>query len=190
MEFTRCFRCMEKTNTYPCPSCGYDARGNRPKEYALLPGTILNGKYVVGDMLGQGGFGITYVGWDLALESKVAIKEYYPAGQVIRDNATGSLLHWLSTPQSETARNAGREMFLKEARKLSRVSGIPQVVRVRDLFQENDTAYIVMDFVEGQTLKESLRKTGPITWAQAERKNNRWCLRNGSGNRHPLLLSS
>lgn len=169
MEFNRCLRCMQVAQGYPCTHCGYDPAVAQGADYGLRPGVILNGKYVVGTILGQGGFGITYVGWDLALESKVAIKEYYPAGQVIRDNATGSLLHWLSTPQSETARNAGREMFLKEARKMSRVSGIPQVVRVRDLFQENDTAYIVMDFVEGQTLKESLRKTGPITWAQAER---------------------
>ena len=166
MEFTRCFRCMEKTNTYPCPSCGYDARGNRPKEYALLPGTILNGKYVVGDMLGQGGFGITYIGWDLVLENKVAIKEYFPSGQVGRSGTSGTL-QWYSTPQAENARNSGMEMFLKEARKMSRVREIPQVVHIRDLFQQNDTAYIVMDFVEGETLMARLKKTGPLNWNQA-----------------------
>ena len=166
MEFTRCFRCMEKTGAYPCPSCGYDPRNDRPKEYALQPGTILNGKYVVGAMLGQGGFGITYIGWDLVLENKVAIKEYFPSGQVGRSGTSGTL-QWYSTPQAENARNSGMEMFLKEARKMSRVREIPQVVHIRDLFQQNDTAYIVMDFVEGETLMSRLKKTGPLNWNQA-----------------------
>ena len=168
MKFVHCFHCMGIAETYPCPHCGYDPGRVPAQAHALRPGTILNGKYVVGTILGQGGFGITYIGWDLALESKVAIKEYYPSGQVVRDNATGSVLHWLSTPQSEAARGAGREMFLKEARKMSRVGNIPQVVRVRDLFQENDTAYIVMDFVEGETLMARLKRNGPLSWEQAQ----------------------
>lgn len=168
MEFNRCLRCMEEVRGYPCPHCGYDPGMAKTADYGLRPGAILNGKYVVGAILGQGGFGITYVGWDLALDCKVAIKEYYPSGQVVRDNATGSVLHWLSTPQSEAARNMGKEMFLKEARKMTRVRNVPQVVHVHDLFQENDTAYIVMDFVEGQTLKAHLAKNGPLSWEQAK----------------------
>lgn len=168
MEFTRCFRCMEVAERYPCPHCGYDPSKDKIADYVLPPQTILNGKYVVGTPLGQGGFGITYVGWDLALDCKVAIKEYYPAGQVVRDNATGSALRWLTTPQSQTAKEAGKEMFLKEARKMTRVRNIPQVVHVHDLFQENDTAYIVMDFVKGQTLKAHLAQTGPLSWDAAK----------------------
>lgn len=168
MEFTRCFRCMEVAERYPCPHCGYDPGKDKIADYVLPPQTILNGKYVVGTPLGQGGFGITYVGWDLALDCKVAIKEYFPAGQVVRDNATGSALRWLTTPQSQTAKEAGKEMFLKEARKMTRVRNIPQVVHVHDLFQENDTAYIVMDFVKGQTLKAHLAQTGPLSWDAAK----------------------
>ena len=168
MEFTRCYHCMGVTETCPCPHCGYDPATGQASDYGLRPGAILNGKYVVGTILGQGGFGITYIGWDLALESKVAIKEYYPAGQVVRDNATGSVLHWLSTPQSEAARGAGKDMFLKEARKMSRVGAIPQVVRVRDLFQQNETAYIVMDFIEGETLMARLKRNGPLSWEDAQ----------------------
>ena len=145
MEFSRCFHCMEETSQYPCPHCGYGPGAGSAFPYALQPGLILNGKYVVGTVLGQGGFGITDIGWNLALESKVAVKEYFPSAQV-----------------SRTARDSGREMFLKEARKMSRVSDIPQVVRVRDLFQQNNTAYIVMDFIEGKTLKDHLKKTGPL----------------------------
>lgn len=168
MKFTRCYHCMGLTEQYPCSHCGYDPAKEPPQAHALKPGTILNGKYVVGAILGQGGFGITYIGWDLALESKVAIKEYYPAGQVVRSPENSLTLQWYTTPQAEAARSAGRDMFLKEARKMSRVGAIPQVVRVRDLFQQNETAYIVMDFVEGETLMARLKKTGPLSWEQAQ----------------------
>ena len=167
MEFTRCFQCMEETRHYPCPHCGYDPGAQSAFSYALRPGTILNGKYAVGTVLGQGGFGITYVGWDLALENKVAVKEYFPSAQVTRSLSTSGTLQWYNTESARVARESGKEMFLKEARKMSRVSEIPQVVRVRDLFQQNETAYIVMDFIEGKTLKDHLKKTGPLSWERA-----------------------
>jgi len=158
---------MEELGGYPCPHCGFDA-GTQPQPSFALPwNTILHGKFLVGKVLGQGGFGITYVGWDLALEVKVAIKEYYPAGQAVRQSSMSSKLQWSGTAQSEAARQAGMESFLKEARKMARVDRIPQVVRVRDTFYENDTAYIVMDFVEGETLKARLEREGPMAFAQA-----------------------
>lgn len=168
MKFDHCFHCMGTAETYPCPHCGYDPQRETVQTYALRPGTILNGKYVVGTVMGQGGFGITYVGWDLALDCKVAIKEYYPSGQVARDVTASTQLQWYTTPQSEAARNNGRELFLKEARKMTRVRDIPQVVHVHDLFQENDTAYIAMDYVEGQTLKVLLMEQGPLPWERAK----------------------
>ena len=168
MEFSRCFQCMEETVAYPCPHCGYDPAKCPPLAYALQPGAILNGKYVVGTVLGQGGFGITYIGWDLALGSKVAIKEYFPSAQVSRTQSSQGTLQWYNTEAARTARESGKEMFLKEARKMSRVDNVPQVVRVRDLFQQNETAYIVMDFIEGQTLKAYLKQHGPLGWPEAE----------------------
>ena len=125
MEFSRCFQCMEETVAYPCPHCGYDPAKCPPLAYALQPGSILNGKYVVGTVLGQGGFGITYIGWDLALGSKVAIKEYFPSAQVSRTQSSQGTLQWYNTEAARTARESGKEMFLKEARKMSRVSDIP-----------------------------------------------------------------
>lgn len=154
---------MEEITAFPCPHCGYQP-GEAPG-YALAPGTILNGKYLVGKLLGQGGFGLTYIGWDLMLEQKVAIKEYYPSGQVVRQN--GASLEWYGTQQAQTARNSGKDIFLKEARKMTRVRKIPQVVQVLDLFLANETAYIVMDFIEGETLKQRLQKTGPLSWQDA-----------------------
>ena len=158
---------MEVTDGYPCPKCGFDPRRVTGMEYALPLGTILMGKYLTGRVLGQGGFGITYIGWDLAMERKVAIKEYYPSGQVSRNPGTRTLT-WYTSEQSRRARQNGTEIFLKEARKMSKVDSVSNVVRVRDLFQENETAYIVMDFVEGETLKARLQKTGPMPWSRAK----------------------
>ena len=165
MELSKCLGCMEPFECYPCPRCGYDPKTAKNAEYALMPGTILAGKYLVGKVLGQGGFGITYIGWDIALERKVAIKEYYPSGQVSRSPGTRNLT-WYTTEAAEQARRDGMQMFLKEARKMSRADGIPGVVRVVDLFQENGTAYIVMEFIEGVTLKAKLQQTGPLPWEQ------------------------
>lgn len=166
MQVNLCFGCMEPTDSYPCPRCGYTP-GGKGAEWALQPGSILNGKYMVGRILGQGGFGITYIGWDIALEKKVAIKEYYPSGQVSRTPGTNTL-SWYTSESAALARQTGLEMFLKEARKMSKVDDVFGIVRVRDLFQENQTAYIVMDYVEGETLKARLQKTGPMAWDQAK----------------------
>ena len=158
---------MEEIQGYPCPVCGFDPAQAAAPNYVLPYGAILNGRYIVGKMLGQGGFGITYIGWDLAMERKVAIKEYYPSGQVSRNPGSRDLT-WYTNEQSRQARQNGMQMFLKEARKMSKVDNLTNVVRVRDIFQENETAYIVMDFVEGETLKARLDKTGPLTWKQAK----------------------
>ena len=167
MKFDRCFGCMEEIHGYPCPVCGFDPAQAAAPNYVLPYGAILNGRYIVGKMLGQGGFGITYIGWDLAMERKVAIKEYYPSGQVSRNPGSWDLT-WYTNEQSRQARQNGMQMFLKEARKMSKVDNLTNVVRVRDIFQENETAYIVMDFVEGETLKARLDKAGPLTWKQAK----------------------
>ena len=166
MQVERCMQCMSEVATYPCPHCGYT--GETQLEHALPYGTILRGRYLVGKMLGQGGFGITYVGWDLALEQKVAIKEYYPSGHVIRTGATGNVLHWSAAPQAREFRENGVENFLKEARKMARITKVPEATHVNDTFPENGTAYIVMEFVEGSTLKDQLAEKGPMTWEQAK----------------------
>ena len=169
MKINRCFGCMAEIQGYPCPQCGYDARSADTASYVLQPGTILNGKYLVGKVLGQGGFGITYIGLDLALERKVAIKEYFPSGQVSRHPSGGSTVLWYTTATAHTAKSSGMEMFIKEARKMTKVSNNPNVVHVLDLFQENETAYIIMDFIEGQTLKDLLKQTGPMHWQDAKK---------------------
>ena len=166
MQFNRCFGCMKEINSYPCPHCGFDPRAQQDN-YVLPCGTVLSGHYVVGKVLGQGGFGITYIGYDLSLQRKVAIKEFYPKGQAMRMAAMGSSLQWASDSASQDVRTSGMESFLREARKMAKVDGIPEIVRVRESFLENNTAYIVMDYMEGQTLLSVLKEKGPMPWEQA-----------------------
>lgn len=166
MELKKCLGCMEQFEGYPCPKCGFDPHQIQGLEYALPMETIVGGKYLIGRVLGQGGFGITYIGWDIALERKVAIKEYFPSGQLSR-RPGGRKLTWYTGEQAVHAQKNGMEIFLKEARKMAKADSIPNVVRVLDLFTENETAYIVMDYVEGETLSAFLKKNGPIDWPRA-----------------------
>ena len=160
MEYTfnRCFGCMKELHgEETCPYCGYNAEKEPHTIHQLRPGTILNGAYLVGKVLGQGGFGITYIGWDLNLERTVAIKEYYPNGVVTRDVSASNTV--ISYPGSQGDYFAkGKSRFEKEARILSQFSGNPQIVQVQNYFQGNNTAYIIMEFLQGMTLKEYTEK--------------------------------
>ena len=147
-----------------CPECGRPYGSVETEPFALKPGTILDGKYLVGEMLGQGGFGITYIGFDLLLEQKVAIKEYYPmsTGMVSRENSTTVV--WSSAVMQKSGMEKGFDSFLKEARKMAKLGGIPGVVGVKSVFIQNETAYIVMDFIEGETLLKKLQREGPMDY--------------------------
>ena len=164
MEVRRCMKCMHPLTAGEtvCPECGRSYGSVNAETFALKPGTILEGKYLVGEMLGQGGFGITYIGFDLLLEQKVAIKEYYPmsTGMVSRDGH--STVVWSSAMMGKTGTQKGFDSFLKEARKMAKLGGIPGVVGVKSVFIQNETAYIVMDFIEGETLLKKLQKNGPM----------------------------
>ena len=164
MEVRRCMKCMHPlaAGETVCPECGRAYGSANAESFALKPGTILDGKYLVGEMLGQGGFGITYIGFDLLLEQKVAIKEYYPmsTGMVSRDGH--STVVWSSAMMGKTGTQKGFDSFLKEARKMAKLGGIPGVVGVKSVFIQNETAYIVMDFIEGETLLKKLQKNGPM----------------------------
>ena len=145
-----------------CPECGRAYGSANAETFALKPGTILEGKYLVGEMLGQGGFGITYIGFDLLLEQKVAIKEYYPMSTGMVSRKGHSTVVWSSAMMGKTGTQKGFDSFLKEARKMAKLGGIPGVVGVKSVFIQNETAYIVMDFIEGETLLKKLQKNGPM----------------------------
>ena len=166
MENRRCMKCMHAlaAGETVCPECGRPYGSVKAESFALKPGTILDGKYLVGEMLGQGGFGITYIGFDLLLEQKIAIKEYFPmsTGMVSREGR--STVVWSDAVMQKSGVEKGFDSFLKEARKMAKLRSIPSVVGVNSVFIQNETAYIVMDFIEGETLLKKLQREGPMDY--------------------------
>ena len=132
----------------------------------MKPGTILHEQYLIGTVLGQGGFGITYVGYDISLELKVCIKEYYPMGQVSRSSEISNTVNWNRTQITQEQWENSCRNFIKEAQRVERIFTLPGVVRIRNTFFENDSAYIVMDFIDGITLKDKLKQNGPMTFEE------------------------
>jgi len=163
MDMERCINCMEsiEEGTRICPHCRYDQKTEQ-SPFCMKPDTILWGRYLVGRLLGQGGFGMTYVGFDLKLESRVAVKEYFPMGSATRNSTMSSQVQYNTTLLNGDQWREGCAGFLKEARRMEKMNALSNVVRVRDTFEANGTAYIVMDFIEGETLKEKLVKSGGI----------------------------
>lgn len=145
-----------------CPNCKRDPEAYRPESRQLPPGTLLQERYVLGRALGAGGFGITYLGWDLKLERRVAVKEYFPTAFLKRETSV-TLDVTCYTASGQEAYTKGREQFLREARTMAALEKIPQMVRVLDFFPEHNTAYIIMEFLEGQTLKEITQAQGPCS---------------------------
>ena len=170
-----CFGCMkEKENPgQRCPRCGFDINEYMQNCSArvLRPGTILNGQYLVGKVLGEGGFGITYLAMDLNLEMQVAIKEYFPAGLAVRDASERSITR-ISVLSGEKSvyYQQGLERFTEEAKSLIRFRYEEGIVQVNTLFYENGTAYMVMEYIHGKSLKQYLQeKNAPLTEAETFR---------------------
>ena len=144
-----------------CPYCGFDPENCAENPRWLPPGHILNGKYLLGKVLGEGGFGITYIGWDLNLEVRVAIKEYFPVGLATREVTEDHHYSLLAlTGEKREIYQHELKRFVEEARSLSRFYHLDGIVAVKDFFFENETAYMVMEFLDGVTLKQYLKSRG------------------------------
>jgi len=141
-----------------CPDCGYVEGTEATSPLFLPPRTILEGKYLIGRVLGQGGFGITYLAWDANLNVKLAIKEYFP--QDLASRAAGHSQVSAYSGSMGSQYEYGLDKFLQEARTLAQFEGHPNIVSVRDYFKANGTAYFVMSYVEGITLKDHLENAG------------------------------
>lgn len=152
-----CLGCMEemRENLQVCPRCGYQVGQKKKESYYLDPGTVLNQQYIVGKVLGYGGFGVTYIGWDASLKRKVAIKEYLPSDFATR--VVGSKSVSVFSEDAQEQFRSGLESFIAEARKLAQFNNIPEIVDIYDCFIENGTGYIIMEFLYGQTVKELLK---------------------------------
>ncbi|HNW87691.1 MAG TPA: protein kinase [Candidatus Limiplasma sp.] len=154
-----CFQCMRLLNegNLICPHCGYDNHV-RTNGNGYLPFSIVKKRYLIGKALGRGGFGVTYIGMDLSLERRVAIKEYFPSDLVSRGEDQSSL-----TPHDEDSRisfERGRERSMVEARTIARLNDVPDAVNVYDVLISNNTLYIVMEYIEGETLRARVKRSG------------------------------
>ena len=129
--------------------------------YRLQRNTGLIGRYVIQEVLGQGGFGITYLGIDKLYGNKVAIKEYYPQKIAMRKAQYEDVVTVTSIEEKNNY-NKGKKRFLDEAQVMARFNKNEGIVKILDFFEANNTAYIVMEYLEGITLKQYLGKYGVI----------------------------
>ena len=129
--------------------------------HCLRKGTRLIGRYTIEGVLGQGGFGITYLGIDELHEKKVAIKEFFPQGIVTRNIEYQDTVTVTFVGEKDNYEK-GKERFLKEARTMAKFSKDEGIVKALDFFEINNTAYIVMEYLEGVTLKQYLRENQRI----------------------------
>ncbi|MGN0373755.1 MAG: protein kinase [Enterocloster sp.] len=155
-----CLNCMK---TYDdqfdiCPHCGF-VKGTPPREaYHLHPGMILANRYIIGTVLGFGGFGVTYRAWDSTLSKMLAIKEFYPNGIVNRIPGEKDVIIYSGKRKQEFLN--GKTRFLDEARNMAKFSTHPNIVHVHDFFEENHTAYIAMEFLDGISYKKYIADCG------------------------------
>ena len=159
-----CIFCMRDIGSGArfCPFCGKDLTVPIPQHH-LPPGTLLHQRYWVGAALGEGGFGITYAGLDTSLNLRVAIKEFFPSGFVTRLGTASPNVTEISDSEKTAFFKKGRMSFMREARALAQFAGSRGIVDVRDFFEENNTAYIVMEYLDGVTLKQYLKEHGRLT---------------------------
>lgn len=156
-----CMKILEQPGK-PCPTCGFSLQSYQRPAGSIPPYEILNGKYLVGKVIGIGGFGITYIGWDFYQSRRICIKEYFPKGLAARDGtstqySTCSMDIYTVTQKAQVDFMGGLKNYIKEAENLSRFYAMPGIVSVRDFFYGNRTAYIIMEYIDGINLKQYAR---------------------------------
>ena len=161
----RCFNCMEPIDSPDavCANCGWDNH-NRENGNAALEQMVLKDQYIVGKSLGRGGFGITYVGFDLTLERRVAIKEYFPVGMAYRFSDAVTVRAYT---EAEEDYKSGLEQALQESRTIAKLGQIPNIMQVHNAFLENGTVYMVMEYIDGNSLAEEVKQKGRMGWKEA-----------------------
>lgn len=164
----RCYGCMKEkpNNEDTCPYCGYVNNSSTDEHYYLPEGSMLCDRYLIGRVLGHGGFGITYIGFDTNLHITVAIKEYLPTDVATR--ALGEVSVTIFSGEKQDQFEYGQKRFLDEARTLASYHQHPCIVDTRDFVRANNTSYLVMEFLDGIPLSEYLkRKGGSVPFQEA-----------------------
>lgn len=157
-----CMNCFSVKGPYEvCRYCGY-VEGTPPEQpHYLRPGTVLKGHFIVGTAIGVGGFGITYKCYDATLGVIVAIKEFFTVGLVNR--SPGEMKVGLLSGEKEKQYKNQIKRFLMEAQSIAQFGKANDIVNVFDYFEENNTAYIVMEYIDGVLLKDYLEKQGALS---------------------------
>lgn len=156
-----CFSELHKNKT--CPVCGYSGGGSAGTRTALPRGKKLKGRYITGGVLGSGGFGITYIAYDLRSCRAVALKEYFPNAVAVRAQ-DGSVCP--SEEKNEKLLQNGVERFYCEAEYVFQFNGNPNIVNVFDYFYANNTAYLAMEYLSGITLENYVKAYGALSQEQ------------------------
>ncbi|MBP3854770.1 MAG: leucine-rich repeat protein [Ruminiclostridium sp.] len=146
-----CFAAM--TEGSQCPDCS----NYIPAAHHLPTGIVLTGRYIIGKVIGEGGFGITYLGYDERLAVRVAIKEFFPRSIAKRSSSSAEI--FAETEPDSRRLDHEKDRFLREARTAAHLGG-QVIVGVHDYFEENNTAYFVMEYVNGVTLKVFAEQCG------------------------------
>ncbi|MGN0435758.1 MAG: serine/threonine protein kinase, partial [Wujia sp.] len=162
-RYERCPNCMQQLSgpVDRCEQCGFDIANYVERNTCLKPFTVLQNKYMIGRVIGVGGFGITYIGWDLNLQTYIAIKEYFPESFASRDTSV-SAENTIVSPNEDKKEiyDKGLKRYVEEAQNLSKFYRLEGIVSVKDFFYDNGTAYIVMEYINGINLKEFLKNSG------------------------------
>lgn len=156
-----CYHCMQQIQNdklHTCPNCGKSLKVQQTEPRFLKPGTVLQGKFIVGYPIGYGGFGNTYIGWNSLLLRKVAIKEFYP--EQYSSRGSDGVTVTVSEGSLKTRFHKGLQQFLEEARSVAALQDIRGVVAISNFFEEHGTGYIVMEYLEGMDVKTILKKSG------------------------------
>lgn len=166
-----CYSCMQQVQdekVHTCPYCGESLAVSDTSSPYLPPGTVLQGKFIVGKLLGAGGFGNTYIGWSQVLLRRVAIKEYYPE-QITSRMQDGVTVSVTESTMRQRFRS-GLQQFLEEARSVANLQDVRGVVEIYNFFEANGTGYIVMEYLEGMDVRTILKKSGG-------KRDYEWCRR-------------
>ena len=166
-EFHRCIACMKELSPGAryCKFCGCDQQTVTGESCHLPPGSMLADRYYVGKSIGAGGFGITYIGWDTTLMRRIAIKEYMPTAFATR--APGKKALTVFTGEKANQFEIGKKKFKEEGHVLAGCQSVSGVVNIYDVFAENGTSYLIMEYLEGETLKERLKREGTLSEEEA-----------------------
>ena len=156
-----CEYCLTEGNGDSCRFCGYDKTNYKKEVGVLAPGSVLLGRYIVGKLIGKGGFGITYLAYDTKQEKKVALKEYYPSYLAARDVDGCTVV--VTGSKDQDIYKYGMEKFYEEASLVSTFNGNPSIVSVYEFFYENETAYFVMELLNGVSLKAYVTEHGCLS---------------------------